>query len=59
MRTETFWPYFFGLEQLLKDRVEAGGGLLILEEAPAAAARKGPRRGLEGAADALLKLVGL
>lgn len=59
-RTETFWPYFFGLEQLLKDKVESGGGLLIVEEAPLAGrAHGGPRKGLEGAADVMLKAVGL
>lgn len=59
-RTETFWPYFVGIEPLLKDKVEAGDGLLILEEAPGVASGgAGRRRGLEGAADALLKLVGL
>lgn len=59
-RTETFWPYFFGLEPLLKDKVEAGEGLLILEEAPGVASGGAPRRrGLEGAIDAMLKIVGL
>lgn len=59
-RTETFWPYFLGREQLFKDRVEAGDGLLIVEEAPMAGRGRGEaRRGLEGAADAMLKLVGL
>lgn len=59
-RTETFWPYFLGLQQLLKDKVEAGEGVLVLEEAPASAGGgTSPRRGLEGAADVLLKAVGL
>lgn len=59
-RTETFWPYFLGLQPLLKDRVEAGTGLLIVEEAPLVGdGRTHPRRGLEGAADVLLKAVGL
>lgn len=59
-RTETFWPYFFGREALFKDRVEGGSGLLIVEEAPLAGHPGGrPRHGLEGAADAVLKLVGL
>lgn len=35
-RTETFWPYFLGREQLLKHRIEAGEGVLIVEEAPMA-----------------------
>jgi hypothetical protein len=59
-RSETFWPYFLGREPLFKDRVEAGMGLLIIEEAPLAG-RSGAagRRGLEGALDASLKAVGL
>jgi hypothetical protein len=59
-RTETFVPYLFGREPLLKDRIAAGSGVLIAEEAPMAGrARKGMRRGLEGAADALLKVFGI
>lgn len=59
-RTETFWPYFLGREQLFKDRVQAGDGLLIVEEAPMAGRGRGEaRHGLEGTADAMLKLVGL
>lgn len=58
-RTETFWPYFLGREQLFKDRVQAGDGLLIVEEAPMAGRRGEARHGLEGTADAMLKLVGL
>lgn len=59
-RTETFWPYFFGREQLLKDKVEAGEGVLILEEAPMAGRRGGQtRRGIEGMIDAGLKVVGI
>ena len=59
-RTETFWPYFIGLEPLLKDKVEAGGGILIIEEAPVATGgRASSRKGMEGAADALLKALGL
>jgi hypothetical protein len=59
-RTETFVPYLFGREPLLKDRIAAGSGVLIAEEAPMAGrARKGVRRGLEGAADALLKVFGI
>lgn len=59
-RTETFWPYFLGMEQLLKDKVEAGKGVLIVEEAPmAGGVHSHSRKGLEGAADVLLKAVGL
>lgn len=59
-RTETFWPYFIGLQALLKDKVEAGEGLLIIEEAPmAGGGRAASRKGLEGAADVLLKAVGV
>ena len=59
-RTETFVPYLFGREPLLKDRIAAGSGVLIAEEAPMAGrAKKGMRRGLEGAVDALLKVFGI
>ncbi len=58
-RTETFWPYFLGREQLFKDRVEAGNGLLIVEESPLAGRKGEARHGLEGSIDAMLKLVGL
>lgn len=58
-RTETFWPYLFGRESLLKDRVADGTGILVVEEAPLAGRRAGVRRGLEGALDALLKVVGV
>lgn len=58
-RTETFWPYFLGREPLFKDRVLSGEGMLLVEEAPLAGRRGGVRHGLEGAADAVLKAVGL
>jgi hypothetical protein len=58
-RTETFWPYFLGREQLLKDRVMAGEGVLIVEEAPLTARRGEVRRGLEGMIDAGMKVFGM
>ncbi|KPP94831.1 hypothetical protein [Erythrobacter sp. HL-111] len=58
IRTETFWPYFLGREPLLKDRIEQGRGVLLVEEAPLAG-RSGLRRGFEGAFDAVLKLFGV
>lgn len=59
-RTETFAPYFFGREQLFKDKVEQGAGVLIIEEAPFAGRQGGEvRRGLEGAFDAGMKAFGL
>lgn len=59
-RTETFWPYLFGYEQLLKDRVEAGEGILIVEEAPMAGRRPGDvKRGIEGMIDAGMKVFGM
>lgn len=58
-RTETFWPYFFGREQLLKDRVEAGSGVLIIEEAPLSVRRGEVRRGIEGLVDASMKAFGI
>lgn len=58
IRSETFWPYFFGREALLKDKVEAGAGVLLIEEAPLAG-RSGIRRGFDGMIDALLKVGGV
>lgn len=59
-RTETFLPYLLGHEPLLKDRVAAGSGVLIAEEAPGAGRPKsGIRHGLEGATDAILKVFGI
>lgn len=58
-RTETFWPYFLGRQQLLKDRVIAGGGVLIVEEAPFTARNGEVRRGLEGLIDAGMKAFGM
>ena len=57
-RTETFAPYLFGREQLFKDKVEQGSGILVIEEdSPSAGraagevrrrARRGARRRHEG-----------
>lgn len=59
-RSETFWPYFLGREPLLKDRVTAGEGVLVLEEAPMASRRSGRTpRGIEGAIDAVMKVFGV
>lgn len=59
-RTETFIPYLFGREPLLKDRIAAGSGVLIAEEAPMAGrSGGGVRHGLEGIADAMLKVFGI
>ncbi|MGE5953158.1 MAG: hypothetical protein ACM308_06000 [Qipengyuania vulgaris] len=58
-RNETFLPYLFGREPLLRDRVEGGAGILVIEEAPYAGRRKGLRGGLEGAFDAVLKAFGI
>jgi hypothetical protein len=59
-RTETFIPYLLGREPLLKDRIAAGSGVLIAEEAPRAGRGwAGARRGLEGAVDAMLKVFGI
>jgi hypothetical protein len=59
-RTETFLPYLFGQVGLLRDRIAAGSGILITEEAPRAGqAKTGIKRGLEGAADAFLKVFGI
>ncbi len=58
-RNETFVPYLLGREPLLRDRVEGGSGVLVLEEAPHAGRRKGLRAGLEGMTDAFLKAFGI
>jgi uncharacterized protein (AIM24 family) len=59
-RAETFWPYLLGRESLLKDRVAAGDGVLVVEEAPFAGRRaKGPARGIEGMIDAGMKMFGM
>ena len=59
-RTETFIPYLMGREPLLKDKVEAGTGVVIIEETPLAGAEgTSERRGLEGIIDATLKLFGI
>jgi hypothetical protein len=59
-RTETFWPYFLGRESLLKDRVEAGDGVLVIEEAPMASRHgTGVRRGIEDIIDGGLKVIGV
>ena len=49
VRGETFWPYFLGRESLLKDKITAGDGVIVVEEAPFALRRGVPvRRGIEG-----------
>ena len=58
-RTETFWPYFLGREQLLKDRVMAGEGVIIVEEAPFSTPDGSRRSGIEGMLDAGMKAFGL
>jgi hypothetical protein len=58
-RTEFFWLYFLGREQLLKDRVLAGKGVLIVEEAPGTVRDGNVHRGLEGIVDAGMKVFGL
>lgn len=59
-RNETFWPYFLGRVQLFRDRVEAGEGLLVIEEAPLAGRHgNGARHGLEGAFDVATKALGI
>lgn len=59
-RNETFWPYFLGRAQLFRERVEAGDGLLVIEEAPLAwRYGKGAKHGLEGAFDVATKALGI
>ncbi|MES3024007.1 MAG: hypothetical protein V4857_20775 [Pseudomonadota bacterium] len=60
MRCETFFPYLRGRESLFHDRFEGGPGQFIYEETPRAGGRGGlAKRGLEGVADALLKVFGI
>lgn len=60
IRTETFLPYLFGMTGLFKDQVASGEGVLVIEEAPLAGRRSGGvKHGLEGLADALLKVFGI
>lgn len=58
IRTEVFLYYLFGREPSLKDRVVAGRGVLLVEEAPLAG-KTVLQRGFEGAFDAYLKLFGI
>lgn len=58
-RSETFWPYFVGREPLLKDRVQAGNGVLIIEEAPLSVRLGNRSRGIEGLIDAGMKAFGM
>jgi len=58
-RTEAFWPYLLGRESLLKDRVAAGKGVLIVEEAPFTRRNGRARRGIEGLIDAGMKVFGM
>ena len=59
-RAETFAPYLFGREQLYKDKVEQGSGILIIEEAPQSSREGGGvRQGLEGVFDAGMKAFGV
>jgi hypothetical protein len=58
-RAETFAPFLFGLEPLLKDQVEEGSGILVIEEAPLSMSAGKAGKGLEGMVDAGLKAFGL
>lgn len=58
-RNETFAPYLFGRDSLLRDKVIDGEGVLLVEEAPFAGRQGGAARGLEGLFDAALKVVGI
>ncbi len=58
IRTEVFLYYLFGREPLLKDQIEEGHGVLLVEEVPLAG-KTGLRRGFEGLFDAGLKLFGI
>lgn len=59
-RTETFSPYLWGREQLFKDKIEGGEGVVLIEEAPMAGRRNGAaRRGLEDMFEVMTKALGI
>lgn len=59
-RTETFMAYFGGKKELLRDRFSGQSGYFIYEAMPDPSKRVGiTGRGIEGIADAVLKLFGI
>jgi len=59
-RTETFMAYFGGKKELLRDRFTGQSGYFIYEAMPDPSKRVGiTGRGVEGIADAVLKLFGI
>lgn len=58
-RSEVFWPYLWGKEELLNDRFN-GTGVYVYAESPFLGKKKGVfGRGIEGAMDSVLKVFGV
>jgi len=59
-RTETFFPYLMGEQELFVDSFDGGDGYYIYEEMPNYGKKSGIiGRGLEGFTDSLLKVFGI
>lgn len=60
VRSETFWPYYQNRAPLLQDKFEGSNGYYIYDETPRFGNRGGfSSRGLEGLADAVMKVFGI
>lgn len=60
VRCETFFPYYIGKSALLLDRFEGGPGFYVYDETPRGGKNASAiGRGLEGMADAVLKVFGI
>jgi uncharacterized protein (AIM24 family) len=58
-RSETFFPYLRGKEDLFNDCFAGGPGRFVYEEMPGSRRKSALGRGLEGVADAFLKVFGI
>lgn len=60
VRSETFWPYYQNRTSLLQDKFDGENGVYIYDETPQSGKAGGFfARGLEGMADAVLKVFGI
>lgn len=60
VRSETFWPYYQNRTSLLQDKFDGENGVYIYDETPQSGKAGGFfARGLEGLADAVLKVFGI